>query len=196
MDFENTPQNHTKPPVHNSLPSVRLNPSFPLKVGDKGDVILRLQTALIKSFGTGIFKKFGADGQFGNELDTFLRSKNYSVPLSQADYTTLTQEKKEEIVNANLPLNAFNPTAVAYSIYNALLTKDFLSVITILKGINSSSQYALASEEFKKYRIQGGVRQTIVTALFNSFKTINQKIVIQDTLKKVGLKYDGNKWTL
>jgi hypothetical protein len=195
LDIENNNQNHTKPTIHIALPSGSTHPSFPIKVGDKGDVILKLQRALLKSFGTDILKKYGTDGKFGNELATFLRSKNYSVPLSQTDYNSLTQEKKEQVVNTTNPLTAFNPPTIAYSLYTAIVSNDFSSAITLIKGIANRANYSLIAEQFKMYRING-VRQTIVNALFNSFKTINQKIIIQNALKNMGLTYDGDKWSV
>jgi hypothetical protein len=51
------------------------------------------------------------------------------------------------------------------------------------------------SEQIKNYRI-GGVRQTLVNALLNVFTESSQRSKIQNTLKNIGLKYDGNKWTL
>lgn len=197
LDTETTPQNHSKPSVHSALPSGGTNASFPIKVGDKGDAILQLQRAIIKSYGADVLKKFGADGKFGNELTSFLRSKNYSLPLSQADYRSLTEEKKEQTIAPpiTLPLTAFNPVATAFGIYTAITSNDFSSAITLLKGITNTTQYTSTSEELKKYRIQG-VRQTIVNALFNGFKTINQKIIIQNALKNIGLKYDGDKWSI
>ena len=201
MDFENNPKNNTKPTRNTTLPSHSGTSSFPIKIGDKGDTIFKLQRALIQSNGTAIFKKYGADGKFGNELATYLRGKGYTIPLSETDYRALTKEKKDVSTSSTTnqtqitTLTAFNPTAIAYALYTAITGNDFLSAITLLKGITTTNHYALASEEFKKYRING-VRQTIVNALFNCFKNINQKIVIQNALQKTGLKYDGEKWIL
>ena len=197
LDTETHSDNHPKPPVYSALPPSGTTTSFPIKVGDKGDTVLQLQRAIIKSYGADVLKKFGADGKFGNELATFLRSKNYSLPLSQTDYNSLTQEKKEQAITTTppLPLTAFNPVATAFGIYTAITSHDFSTAMTLIKGITNTTQYTSTSEELKKYRIQG-VRQTLVNALFSSFKNINQKIMIQNALKNIGLKYDGNQWSV
>jgi len=57
------------------------------------------------------------------------------------------------------------------------------------------TNYSLVSEKLKDYRI-GGVRQTLVNALLNTFKDNTQKLKLTDAFKKIGLKYNGSKWSL
>ncbi len=193
LDIKETHPTNPKSLVHSTVPPVYVAPSFPLKVGARGDNILRLQRALIKSYGTAILKKYGADGQFGSELATALRSKGYEIPLTESDYSKITQEKQEGI--APPPLVTFNPSSIAKAIYDAIIIKDYTSSITLLKGIKSTTDYGLVSEQLKTYRING-VRQTLVNAMLNAFTESSQKLGIQEVFKSMGLKYDGTKWSL
>lgn len=195
-DIKTPIKNHTKPAVHSILPAASTDIAFPIKMGAKGDSIRKLQQSLITSYGAGVFKKYGADGYYGKQLEAVLKEKGYALPLSESDYHKITQEKKAEvIVNTDKPLFAFNPIATAFGIYSAIVANDFFTAITLLKGISNTDNYSASSEQFKIYRING-VRQTLVNAMLSSFKTINQKIIIQSTLKNIGLKYDGDKWSI
>jgi hypothetical protein len=136
LDTKTNYQNNPKSLVHSPVPPVYVAPSFPLKVGARGDNILRLQRALIKSYGS-----------------------------------------------------------IAKAIYDAIIAKDYTSSITLLKGIKSTTDYSLVSEQLKTYRING-VRQTLVNAMLNAFTESSQKLGIQEVFKSMGLKYDGTKWSL
>lgn len=201
LDVKSTNQNFTKPVVHSALPTVHVTASFPLRLGAKGDTVLRLQRALITSFGAGVFKKYGADGYFGKELESVLKSKGYSVPLSETDFNKITQEKKEVATNSTAnqtpppPLETFNPNAIAKAVSDSITAKDYTTSITLLKGIKNTTDYSLVSEQLKNYRING-VRQTLVNAMLSTFTESSQKLSIQETLKKIGLKYANSKWLI
>jgi hypothetical protein len=195
LDNKSSNQNNADALLHSAVPAVYVAPSFPLKLGAKGDSILQLQRALIKSDGAGILKKFGADGQFGSELATALRNKGYQIPLLESDFKKITQEKKEVIPNETTTLLTFNPTAIAKAIYDAIVVKDYSASITLLKGIKNTTDYSLVSEQLKTFRING-VRQNLVNAMLNTYTESSQKLAIQQVFKSMGLKYDGNKWSL
>jgi peptidoglycan hydrolase-like protein with peptidoglycan-binding domain len=178
------------------LPSAGNDDAFPLRLHSKGDKVRSLQQALIQKYGAGILAKHGADGEFGTELNSALQSKGYGIPLQESDFLKITAEKKEEeSKKTSASLLSFDPAVIAKGIYFALTIKDFNTGIILLKGIKNKTDYALVSEQIKNYRI-GGVRQTLVNALLNVFTESSQRSKIQNTLKNIGLKYDGNKWTL
>lgn len=195
MDSKTPVQNTTYNKPRTGLPSPGIGDAFPLRIGSKGDKVRSLQQALIRTYGAGILARFGADGQFGTELQTALRSKGYGVPLQEAEFKKIVEEKKETPTNLP-PLVAFDPTAIAKGIYTAIIAKDFNATITLLKAIKSTTDYSLVSEQLKNsYRI-AGVRQTLVNATLSTFTGSSQKLKIQDAFKSMGLKYDGSKWTL
>ena len=61
--------------------------------------------------------------------------------------------------------------------------------------MNTKEEYAAVSEKFKSYRING-VRQTLVNGLLNSFTDETQKQKIRMEFLRIGLQYDGSKWSL
>ncbi|PBQ32750.1 hypothetical protein CNR22_13515 [Sphingobacteriaceae bacterium] len=192
----------TKIPVQthtNSLPRTSVRPAnagnaFPLNLGAKGNKVLELQQSLVRTFGASIFPKYGADGVFGTELADFLRNKGYGVPLSEAEFKKITQTQ----TTTQTPLTIFDPTSIALGIYKAIVAKDFNSVITLLKAITNTKNYSLVSEKFKNYRVNGGVRQTLVTALFKSFPEKSQTEATKQVFLKMGLKYNEatDKWSI
>ena len=78
------------------------------------------------------------------------------------------------------------------------VAKDYNSAITLLKAITNTTNYSLISEKFKNYRLNGGVRQTLVTALFKSFPEKSQKENTKQVFLKMGLKYNeaSDKWSI
>jgi peptidoglycan hydrolase-like protein with peptidoglycan-binding domain len=195
LDSKTTVQNPPRNKPRTSLPSPGIGDAFPLRFGSKGDKVRLLQQALIRTYGAGILKKFGADGDFGSELQSALRTKGYGVPLSESEYNKITGKKEEEQIPPP-PLLAFDPAAIAKAIYAAIIGKDFNTTITLLKAIKNTTDYSLVSEQLKNnYRI-AGVRQTLVNASLNTFTESSQKTKVQEAFKNMGLKYDGTKWSL
>lgn len=167
--------------------------AFPLALRSKGDKVLQLQQSLMRAFGSGIFPKYGADGIFGTELRDFLRTKGYAVPLSEADFKKITQTQA-----APSTLVVFDPAAIAKGIYNAMVAKDYSSCITLLKAITNPTNYSLVSARFKLYRLNGGVTQTLVNAMFNTFPEVSQRETTKQAFLKMGLKHNPatDKWSL
>lgn len=195
MDSKEGFQTPANPKPRTSLPPVSIGDSFPLRLHAKGNKVRLLQQALIRTYGAGILKKFGADGDFGSELQSALRSKGYGVPLSEADYNKIVG-KKEEAQTPPPPLVTFDPPAIAKALYTSISGKDFNTTITLLKGIKNTTDYSLVSEQLKNnYRIDT-VRKTLVTATLSAFTESSQKTKVQEAFKNMGLKYDGTKWSL
>jgi hypothetical protein len=80
-------------------------------------------------------------------------------------------------------------------LYNAASSKNLNKAIELLKKLRNKEDYATASESFKNYRING-VRQTLVNGMLNSFTDEKQKQQIRLQFTRMGLQYDGNKWSL
>lgn len=79
--------------------------------------------------------------------------------------------------------------------YEAALKKDFNKALSLLKTLRNVEDYKAVSDTFKNYRI-GAVRQTLVNGMLNSFSDTKQKDAIRLAFSNMGLKYDGNKWSL
>ncbi len=186
-------QSNTHRPANPRLPSGGAGAAFPLRLGAKGDKIIALQHALIRTYGSGIFPKYGADGIFGSELQSVLQSKGYRVPLSEEEFKKITQTKTQEAA-----ISLFDPAAIAKGIFNAITAKDFKSAITLLKAIGNTNNYRLVSEKFQQYRIGGGVRQTLVNGMLRAFSEKSQKAETQTVFLKMGLRFNAatGQWSL
>ncbi len=90
---------------------------------------------------------------------------------------------------------ATNKAGIGRKIYAAAIKKDLTTVISLLKSLTSKDDYRKASEEFMESRING-VRQTLVNGLLNLFTVEAQKQIIRLEFVRMGLKYDGSKWSL
>lgn len=191
LDIKIPVQTNFNPKPRTSVRPVAIGTAFPLNLGAKGNKVVELQQSLMRSFGSGILPKFGADGQFGSELANVLRNKGYAIPLSETDFKKITQTQVPK------PLVAFDPAAVAKGLFLTIRSKNFNSALLLLKVIKNTDRYTLVSEQLKHYFING-VRQTLVNAMLNTFNESSQKATIKDVFLKMGLKYNAakDKWSL
>lgn len=157
--------------------------AFPLKKGSKGPNVKGLQQALIAKYGAGVLPKFGADGDFGSETVAALKKAGLPAIIDETNYHVIVQGV------------ATNKAGIGRKIYAAAIKKDLTTVISLLKSLTSKDDYRKASEEFMESRING-VRQTLVNGLLNLFTVEAQKQIIRLEFVRMGLKYDGSKWSL
>lgn len=157
--------------------------SFPLKKGSRGENVRLLQQALITKYGKAVLPRFGADGDFGSETLAALKKAGLPEVITQSIFNVLTQESRPD------------STSIGKDLYNAASTKNYNKIISLLKQLQSVDDYTSASEEFKKYRL-GSVRQTLVNGLLSTFTSTTQKEAIRMEFLRMGLQYDGNKWSL
>lgn len=157
---------------------------FPLKKGSRGERVRKLQEALITKHGAGILPKYGADGDFGTETESAL--KKLGIP------TAIT----ESIFNVIVAGDKTQTDSFGRDLFTAAAKKDFAKTLATLKKMKSTEEYSTANEYFKAHRINGGVRQTIVNGLLNVFSKPDQKEKIKFEFLRMGLQYDGNKWSL
>ena len=174
-DFNNT----------NSKQSIR-NDEFPLKKGSRGQRVKALQDALIQKYGKDILPKFGSDGDFGSEMVNALNK--LSLPLS-------IDENTYKLITNGGDANKNNASELAKTIYKACANKNLQNALSALKLIKTTDDYSEVSTEFMKYRI-GGVRKTLVNGLLDSFTDDKQKQEIRMEFLRMGLKLNGDKWSL
>ncbi len=176
-----------KEPVY--IPTIPVTPKerddFPLKRGSKGDKVKLLQQALLDNYGKSILPRYGADGDFGSEMLVALKKLN------------LPSTVDENVFNVLVKGSGTNTTKddTAKQLYDAAIAKNLSKVMTLLKKIRNKDDYSTVSSSFKTYRING-VRQTLVNGLLNSFTDEKQKQQIRLEFTRMGLQYDGNKWSL
>lgn len=189
----NTDTNDTKdetppayvPPKHKAYtpPETLIKDAFPLSKGSKGANVKAFQEALITKYGKTILPKYGADSDFGTEMLTALKKVGLPETISETTFNL--------IVKGSSP----DHQSVARDLYNAALGKNFNKAIELLKTLRNADDYKMVSDTFVNYRL-GGVRQTLVNGMLNSFNDSKQKDAIRLAFSTMGLKYDGNKWSL
>lgn len=157
--------------------------TFPLKKGSKGNNVKLLQEALIAKYGKSILPKYGADGDFGTEAANALKKVGLPATINESTFNVLTQVTKVD------------GASLGKDLYNATVQKNYSKVLLLLKKMQSVEDYTSANEPFKLNRING-VRQTIVNGLLSSFTTDTQKQQIKFEFLRIGLQFDGSKWSL
>jgi hypothetical protein len=157
--------------------------AFPLKKGSKGNNVRLMQEALIAKYGKSILPKYGADGDFGTETANALKKAGLPATINESTFNVLTQATK------------IDGTSLGKDLYNATTAKNYTKALSLLKKMQSVEDYTSANEVFKQNRVNG-VRQTIVNGLLNTFTTDTQKQQIKFEFLRIGLQFDGNKWSL
>jgi hypothetical protein len=173
-----------------SYTAPKKNDGFPLKRGSKGDNVKKLQQALIKKYGASILPKYGADGDFGSEMETALSKNGWD--------TTVQEDTFNVIVGSTVtPVETFAPKSIAKALYNAAKAKDFSTALANIKKLNSTSDYSDVSTEFKALRLNN-VATTLVTGMLKTFTSTSQKDQFKQQFLRIGLKYDSSadKWSL
>lgn len=188
-----TANNLSALPPSNNTSSSSSSRSFPLRKGSSGSLVKNLQDALIKKYGASILPKYGADGSFGLETQNALLSKGLPTSIDSETYTSLLLSSGSS--NTSSSSSSVSASSIATTIYNAILKRSLSSAIKGLKQIKSVSDYTAVNTHFKKKRI-GLVRMTLVTALLSTFSSTAQKKQVNQEFYRIGLKYDGSKWSL
>jgi hypothetical protein len=156
---------------------------FPIKKGSRGEKVRAIQTALIAKYGKSILPKYGADGDYGSEMEAALLKSNLPTSVDESNYNLL--------VKGNSP----DGSSLAQKLVNAAISSNYKEVMNALSQLRNTGDYQTVSATFKTYRVHG-VHQTLVNGLLNSFNDESKKQQIRLEFLRMGLKYDGNKWAL
>lgn len=163
--------------------------SFPLKKGSRGDKVRQLQNALISRYGASVLPKYGADGDFGSEMQAALANNGWPATIDENTFNVITAGSS----SSSTP--SFYPMTTATNLYLAVVLRNFDSALKELKKFRNVEDYKSANEYFKKKEI-GGVSWTIVNALLSKFTDSSQKDQFRKEFLRMGLKFDGSKWSL
>jgi hypothetical protein len=169
-----------------------LNPQsdeFPLKKGSKGSKVKMLQRALIAKFGKSLLPKYGADGDFGNEMVSGLKRAGLPSEVDQSTYDSLVSGAG---VSSGSSIDA---AAIGKILADAAVAGDVSRMLPSLQKMSSTDDYTAVNREFENYNIQG-VRKTLVNGLLSALSDENQKQQVRLEFSRMGLKYNGNKWSL
>lgn len=162
--------------------------SFPLKKGSRGEKVRQLQNALIARYGASVLPRYGADGDFGSEMTAALKNNGWPEIVDENTFNVITSSSSSSV-------SSFYPMTAATALYLAVVAKSFDSALKELKKFRNVEDYKSANEYFKKKSI-GGVSWTIVNALLTKFTDSSQKDQFRKEFLRMGLKYNGSKWSL
>jgi hypothetical protein len=182
-DTNKTNSNSSNSTSNNTYSAPKPKAEFPLKRGGKSANIKALQFALIATYGKSILPKYGADGDFGKELAVALKKLNYPSAISESLFHVITGGKVTD-------------TSLAQQFYSALNKYDYSTTMSLLAQLKNKTDYTAVSNEFRNFRLHGGVRQTLVNGTLNTFSDATQKQNIRIEFIRMGLKYNGKKWSL
>ncbi len=164
--------------------------SFPLKKGSRGDKVRQLQNALISRYGATVLPKYGADGDFGSEMATALANNGWPETIDENTFNVITSSS-----SGSSSGSSFYPMTTATALHFAVIMKKFDDALKQLKKFRNVEDYKSANDYFKKSEI-GGVSWTIVNAVLTKFTDTSQKDQFRKEFLRMGLKYDGSKWSL
>ena len=169
---------------------------FPLKAGSKGTLVTSLQNALIKKYGASILPQYGVDGDFGSETKNALLSKGYPSSIDEPTFTkiVLGAGSKPTTTSSGTGVKPSNKT-LSYHFHQAIEDNNFSYAIKYLRFIKSVSQYSAVNTLFKQTDI-GWVSKTIVNAMLDQFTSASEKKALYEQFYRMGLKYNGSKWSL
>ncbi|MBL4863040.1 MAG: hypothetical protein JKY09_08505 [Crocinitomicaceae bacterium] len=169
---------------------------FPLKKGSRGTLVTNLQNALIKKYGASILPKYGADGGFGSETHNALISKGLPTVITSEIFTQIVLGSGSGSSSSSTSSSSSNSSSdIASSLHSAITKNSISTAIRALKKIKNVSSYSAVNSIFKKTRT-GLVRKTLVTALLDRFSSPSEKKQLNQEFYRIGLKYDGSKWSL
>jgi hypothetical protein len=194
-----SPKPFHKPVVYNQ---------FPLKYGSKGTLVRDIQNALNKKYGA----KIDVDGDWKGQTENALIAKGLPTTIDNQVYAKIitgtygkdnskpsSGENKKPDKNQK-PSNSTSSAAIAKLLHTAIEKDDVFSAVNALKKIKDKAKYKTVNEEFKKTKywtfMDGYVSRTVVNAMLDQFTSAEYKKKINAELYRIGLKYDGTKWSL
>lgn len=181
------------PTTSSSSSSGSSNSGFPLKKGSRGTLVTNLQNALIKKYGASILPRYGADGGFGSETVSALISKGLPTTISSEVFTQIVLSSGSSSTSSGG--STTTSSSISSSLHSAITKDNISSAIAALKNIKDVTGYTSVNSVFKQTRI-GFVRKTLVTALLDRFNSTSEKKQLNEQFYRIGLKYDGSKWSL
>lgn len=181
--------------INNTLPSSYINTTasgrtitgstdgFPLKKGSRGARVSLLQQALAKSTPSIL-----VDGIFGSQTASALKAAGYPETVDEVLFNRITASTNVQVV--------FNPSALAGNLYKAAQAKSLADVLSMLRQVKSTVEYAAVNEYYKK---QSFIARTIVTDLLEyAFKNdIAAREQLRAEFLRIGLKVNSSgTWSL
>lgn len=186
-EFPDTAQIPTLPTTGSS--SGKSSP-FPLKKWSKGKHVKRLQQYLNKKHNAGLTE----DGVLGPNTIKALTNAGLPTEISEREFNRLTTASNGKPKTSSA--NSFNPKKLAQSMHHAIGNHLFSKALRLLSYIHTTNGYSSVNRYFKQSRTSSGVRKTLVTALLGKFKSDWATKKLTAHFYRIGLKFNGSKWSL
>jgi hypothetical protein len=180
-----------------SLPSG--NDNFPLRYGSIGNRVKQLQEAIKKIIGdTAMSQYTRVDGDFRTGTENALKAAKLPTVIDEVTFNKLVGNSSSGVMTLT------SPAMIGIRLYSYATAKNFDGVISMLKQLNTVSDYSAASKAFISQQMFS-VAQSIVTYLLDTaFKyNIGAKTAIRSEFLRMGLKSTANdpvnedgKWSL
>jgi len=174
----------TAPPV-NTLPlPTSTDSGFPLQKGSKGNLVKKLQNALITLLGKSILPKYGADGDFGSETEAALQTDGSPTVVDESRFNLILARVTDILKK------------LGQDIYGAYDTQNYTLAKELLAKIKTAGEYDIASKAFKEKFGIFSTTKSIVEGLLQTFSTESQRNELRNEFLRIGLIYDGSIWSL
>lgn len=187
-------------PVHRPSSKPKVYNQFPLKYGSEGTLVRDIQTVLNKRYKAGI----DVDGDWQGQTQDALVKFNLPTSFDSQAYakfiagTSTKNESKK--AGKHKSTGYVSPKSIANKLHAAIEKDDIFQALEALKQIKNKARYNSVNEEFKKEKnftmSDGYVSRTIVNAVLTQFGSSEYKKKLNNEFYRIGLKYDGSKWSL
>lgn len=169
------------------------NDSFPLKKGSKGTRVVLLQQGLERKLGKTVFADYTpVDGDFGSGTEKALVKAGFPTVINEALFKLITgtSESASPVIN--------NPQTIARSLYTSAIARNSNSVVSLLKQIKNTSEYALVNRYFidlQKLSVSKSIVSYLLTVAFSNNETVKEQIRAE--FRRMGLKQNATgTWSL
>lgn len=173
------------PPPANTLPLPASGDSgFPLQKGSKGNLVRKLQNALITLLGKSSLPKYGADGDFGSETEAALQKDGSPTVVEESRFNLIIARAADMLKK------------LGQDLYNAVDAGNYTLAKELLAKIKTAGEYDTASKAFKEQFGIFSTTKSIVEGLLQKFSSESQRDELRNEFLRIGLIYDGNAWSL
>lgn len=167
---------------------------FPIKYGDNGPHVKKLQEGLIRLYGRSILPYYGADGDFKKEMAAALQKKGIPPIIDKVTFDKIVAGQLTNPGQAPTPgkLSAKEGVDIAKNIWlNAMLHRND-GMVDQLRRIRNTEDYRMVDALMKTV----GQRKSVAEVAQAAGTDDTGKQLIVAELKRIGLKYKNETWVL
>lgn len=198
-DEEKEPEPETPKPRQTTRAIVQTS-TFPLKLWSRGPLVTSLQNALNQKHGMNL----KTDGVLGPITQSAMISAGFPSILFEDQFRKLIDgKKKQESTPSKTPTDQkpktkwkFDPLRMSDIFHFAIEHHKFSKVRELLGLMNSVDDYKAVNRFFEGRKMFDRRTRSLLSGLFHKFTTDWGKKVLSGHFFRMGLKFNGNKWSL